>query len=83
MAYTDRLALYKRWEEKRARPLLVYVTTKRDGVVASMASDAVTYIISQLHKIPPHAKALDLMIASYGGDPMVAWRLVSLIRQRV
>ena len=53
------------------------------GVDASMATDALPYLIDQLDCIPADTKHIDLLIASYGGDPMVAWRIMSLIRQRV
>ena len=48
-----------------------------------MANDALPFIIQQLEELPPDAKDLDLLIASLGGDPMVSWRIMSLIRQRV
>jgi hypothetical protein len=48
-----------------------------------MATDALPYLIEQLDRLPKRAKAVDLMIASFGGDPMVAWRIMSLIRERV
>lgn len=84
MSRATRIDLYKKIEEHRKRPLLVYVTSKREGVSANkMATDALPNIIEQLDAIPSGSKELDFMIASYGGDPMVAWRIVSLIRQRV
>jgi hypothetical protein len=83
MGLNERLALYRKVEGHRKRPLLVYVTSKREGVDASMASNALPYIIDQLNVLPADVKDLDLLIVSLGGDPMVAWRIMSLIRQRV
>jgi hypothetical protein len=48
-----------------------------------MASDALAHLIDQLDSLPSGTTQLDFMIASFGGDPMVAWRMMSLIRQRV
>jgi len=48
-----------------------------------MSSDAFPHIIEQLDSLPAKTDALDFLIVSHGGDPMVAWRLLSLIRQRV
>jgi hypothetical protein len=83
MSYETRIEYYKKIEEHRKRPLIVYVTSKREGIDASMANDALPFIIQQLQELPPDAKELDLLIASFGGDPMVAWRIMSLIWQRV
>jgi hypothetical protein len=83
MALKERLALYEQIEGHRGCPLLVYVTSKRDGIDAFMASDALPYFIDQLDRLPPKTSNLDLLIVSLGGDPMVAWRMMSLMRQRV
>jgi hypothetical protein len=83
MGLKERLAFYQKIEGHRSRPLLVYVTSKRDGVEAAMATDALPYLIDQLSLIPADATQLDFLIVSLGGDPMVAWRIMSLIRERV
>lgn len=83
MSLAERVELYKQIETKRKRPLIVYVTSKRDGLDAFMSTDALPYIIDQIDKLPNGSKAVDFLIASYGGDPMVAWRIMSLIRQRI
>lgn len=82
MAWKDRIKLYKAIEAHRNSPLIVYVTSKRAGVVSSMANDALPSIIEQIDDLPANTTKLDLLIASYGGDPMVAWRIMNLIRQR-
>ena len=83
MSWSDRAGLYEKIENLRGRPLLAYVTSKRDGASAHMASDAIPYLIEQLDNLPDKTEAIDLVIASYGGDPMVAYRIMSLIHQRV
>jgi hypothetical protein len=83
MSLNDRRTLYETVENHRQRPLIVYVTSKRSGVPASMATDALPFLIDQLDALPSDAKAVDFMIASLGGDPMVAWRIMSLLRGRV
>src|SRR5262245_42291603 len=62
MSWTNRVALYKRIEEHRKRPLIVYVTSKRPGIVAMMATDALPYMIQQLDALPHDAKTLDFLI---------------------
>jgi hypothetical protein len=48
-----------------------------------MSSDTLPYLIRQLDALPPKTEHIDFLIASYGGDPMVAWRIITLLRQRV
>jgi len=48
-----------------------------------MASDALPRLIEQIDVLPKNAKEVDLLIVSFGGDPMVAWRLISVLHQRV
>ncbi len=83
MSLRERISLSSKIEEHRNRPLLVYVTSKRTGVNASMATDALPYLIDQLDLLPQNTTEIDFLIVSFGGDPMVAWRIMSLIRQRV
>lgn len=83
MGWTERIELYKKIESHRKRPLIVYVTSKREGVYALMSTDALPHIIEQIDALPGGSEAVDFLIASYGGDPMVAWRIMTLIRQRV
>lgn len=83
MSWEDRITLYQKIEEHRKRPLIVYVTSKRFGVSAAMSSDALPQIIEHLDVLPEGSQALDFLIVSHGGDPMVAWRLMTLIRERV
>lgn len=83
MPLKERLTLYRELEAKRGRPLIVYVTSNRPNASGQMASDVVSEILAQLQALPADAEKLDFLIVSQGGDPTVAWRVVSLIRERV
>lgn len=83
MNIADRIPLYLEMENLRGCPLLVYVTSDRNGSPGAIGGDAVPEILSQLQLLPAGTNALDLMLVSNGGDPTVAWRIVSLIRERV
>ena len=82
MSLQTRLRLYKQIEAKRNRPLIVYVTSNRRNANGAIASDSVPELLYQLQRLPATATELDLLIVSDGGDPTVAWRIVSLIRER-
>jgi hypothetical protein len=83
MALGERLALYRKVEARRKRPLIVYVTSNRLNAGGMISGDAVPELLDQLQRLPAGTKQLDLLIVSDGGDPTVAWRIVSLIRERV
>ena len=83
MTFSDRLAYFKKLESLRERPLITYVTSVRRGAEGSMAKDAVPELLDQLQALEPATEALDLLLVSDGGDPTVAWSIVSLIRERV
>ena len=83
MGFEHRLDLYKQVEARRNRPLIVYVTSSRANANGQIAADSVPELLNQLQRLPIGTKELDLLIVSDGGDPTVAWRIVSLIRERV
>jgi hypothetical protein len=82
MALSERLHLYRQVEAVRGRPLICYVTSSRQGSNGQIASDTVPELLLQLQALPPEASELDFLLVSNGGDPTVAWRVVSLIRER-
>lgn len=82
MGLQARLELYKKVEARRNRPLIVYVTSNRVNASGMIAADSVPELLDQLQRLPAGTKELDLLIVSDGGDPTVAWRIVSLIRER-
>lgn len=83
MGLQERLSLFERLEASRGRPLITYVTSSRPNASGAMAADAVPEILAQLRALPEGTAKLDLLIASNGGDPTVAWRIASLLRETV
>jgi len=83
MGLDERMLLYQRLESRRKRPVIVYVTSSRPGVPGQIAGDAVPEFHRQLQALPAEAQELDLLLVSDGGDGTVAWRIVSLVRERV
>ncbi len=79
----ERVGLYKEIENLTKRPLLVYYTSSRIGAVGTIAPDVLDELIEQLDSLPKKAQEIDLMLISNGGDPLAAYRFVSLIRSRV
>ncbi|MDP1845846.1 MAG: hypothetical protein Q8L09_03795 [Candidatus Moranbacteria bacterium] len=71
----------KKIEESRGSRVVTYVTSDRQGPVnARVAMDIIPIISNQLRKIGKQDK-IDLVLYSSGGDTMVPWRLVSMIRE--
>jgi hypothetical protein len=79
----ERLERYREIESERERPLIVYATSPRQAAGGSIASDVIPEFLDQLATLPRSCQAVDVLIASNGGDPNTAWRIVSLIRERV
>ena len=82
MSYTTRKDLYKQLEEKRNKPLITYVTSIRPGCSAEMSQDVIPEFIRQMNLIDSSKKEVDLLILSNGGDPIVSWRIISLLREK-
>jgi hypothetical protein len=73
--------LIKKIEAKRGSKVITYVTSDRQGPVnARVAMDIIPIISNQLRRIGKTEK-IDLILYSAGGDTMVPWRLVSMIRE--
>ena len=83
MAAEQRRPLYRELEALRGHPVIAYVTSARAGAAGSIAGVSVAELLLQLDQLPSSTKELDLLLVSNGGDPTVAWRIVSLIRERV
>lgn len=47
-----------------------------------MAADTVREFIDQMDLIPASATEVDVLLHSSGGDPLAAWKLVSILRER-
>lgn len=81
MGYIQRKKLYSKLETLRKRPLITYVTSIRPGCSAQMAQDVLPLIIKQINSID-NSDSIDLLIISNGGDPIVSWRIISLLREK-
>lgn len=81
MELERRLQSYRAIEEYRRKPLVVYATSTRENGGAMMASDAVRELIDQVDALGGH-RAVDILIHSSGGDPLAAWKLMSILRER-
>lgn len=76
--------LIKKLRELRGGNFLItYITSTRPGLETAMAMDAVRKIYRHLEliKTPKKETKIDLFIHSNGGDGIVPWRLVTLIRE--
>ena len=82
MSYESRTELYKKIEKIRGRPIISYMMSKRPFVGGVMGIDVIPEICEHIKSIPDSVKEIDLMIASQGGDPNVAWRIICLLRER-
>ena len=82
MGLENRKELYRKIEEKRKKPLIVYVTSIRSGIQVMMASDVIPCIIKQVQQIPKDVKEVDFLIISNGGDPITSLRIISILRER-
>ena len=73
--------LHGKIEQLRGSRLITYITSDRPGPVnARIAADIIPVISKHLRTIGKTEK-IDLFLSSTGGDTMVPWRLVSMIRE--
>lgn len=73
--------LIKKIEDKRKSKVITYITSDRKGPInARIAADIIPVISQQLRTIGKTDK-IDLFLYSSGGDTMVPWRLVSMMRE--
>jgi len=73
--------LIKKIEDLRGSKVITYFTSDRQGPVnARVAMDIIPIISKQLRQIGK-VENIDLFLYSAGGDTMVPWRLVSMIRE--
>lgn len=82
MQLSERRQRYSAIENFRKRPLIVYATSTRPGIQAFMAGDAVREFVDQIDAIPADKKDIDILVHSTGGDPLAAWKLMSVLRER-
>ena len=80
----ERLRLLRSLEEARGgTTVIAYLTSTRPNLEAPMAMDAIPVIHRHLEAIatPREETRVDLFLHSNGGDGVVPWRLVTLIRE--
>lgn len=82
MGFNERKKIIEKIEAIRGRPLITYITSIRPNLSDKMDQDSILPFIKQLEKIDKVETKIDILILSNGGDPMVAWRLISLLRER-
>lgn len=77
----ERKQLIQQIETARASRVIAYLTSDRQGPFnARIAPDIIPLISRQLQKMGK-VQNIDLFLYSAGGDTMVPWRLVSMIRE--
>ena len=77
----DTKSLIQQIEGLRNSRVITYLTSDRQGPVnARIAGDIIPIISKQLRTIGKTPN-IDLFLYSTGGDTMVPWRLVSMIRE--
>ena len=85
MEKVDRNSLIQSIEGVRNSWLISYITSDRPGPVnARVAPDIIPLFSKQLRAIAPggvKVPKIDLFLYSAGGDTMVPWRLVSMVRE--
>ena len=81
MSYIERKTIYEKIEKIRKRPLIAYVTSIRPGSSVWMATDIIPFFIEQINKIKD-SDSVDILILSNGGDPIVSWRIMSILREK-
>jgi len=82
MPYKERLKLYEQISDARKRPLIVYVTSFRENASALMGGDVISQFAKVLSRIPSGKDGVDILIVSNGGDPIVPWRIICMLRER-
>lgn len=82
MGYLERSHLYEQIESIRGRPLIVYMTSRRQFNGGALSLDVMSEFCEHIRNIPENVDEIDLLISSQGGDPVAAWRIVSLLRER-
>ncbi len=82
MAYEARVKLYEDIERLRERPLIVYSTRFSNYNSGSMSMDSIPEFCEQLLQAPSDSRKVDLLLVSQGGDAIVSWRIINLLRER-
>ena len=84
MSRTERVEAIRHLQDVRGGTSVIsYVTSTRPGLEAQMAMDVITPFYRHLRDLPSSqdARRIDLLLQSNGGDGIVPWKLVTLIRE--
>ena len=79
MDYSKRKELYQTIEQMRETKVLAFITSDRRGMETHIAPDCIDPFIDLLERIGP-TKRISLVLHTNGGQTLVAWRIVNLIR---
>lgn len=82
MGFENRVELYKAIEHERGKPLITYFTSRRQSSGGILSMDVIPEFCEHIRQIPKEEKEIDLLISSQGGDPIAAWRIINLLRER-
>lgn len=82
MTYETRVTLYQKIERLRKRPLIVYSTRFSNYNNGLMSMDSIPEFCEQLLQTSSNSKKVDLLLISQGGDAIVAWRIINLLREQ-
>lgn len=77
-----RIALIKQLEEERGTKVVSFITSTRDGLDFPIAMDSIRKVYEHVKNLSARGQKpkIDLFIHSNGGDSIVPWKLVTLIR---
>lgn len=84
MSKKTRIDLITELERERNTALITYITSTRESFEVHMALDSIEFIYNNLIEIKKNNKGkinIDFFIVSNGGDGIVPWRLITLIRE--
>ena len=82
MPLVERVGLIKRIQNLRGSTLISYLTSLRPNVTGVMAEDQVRVFFDHLLLLPTRpVEKLDVFLVSNGGNSIVPWRLVALLRE--
>ena len=84
MSRTERVEAVRHLQDVRGGTgVISYVTSTRPGLEAQMGMDVITPFYRHLRDLPGSraGRRIDLFLQSNGGDGIVPWKLVTLIRE--
>ena len=79
MNYIERQKLYRSIEQDQNSKVLSFITSDRQGMETQIGHDCIDPFVDLLEKIGP-TNRISLILHTNGGQTLVAWRLVNLIR---